>query len=135
VPIPVEDVPDDAILIRRFPDRREYYTFGRPSGVVFMRRPDEIDPMCSVYARSIMRHDLEWCAKNIREPMLPFGVEARVPREGCDGDCADVVHAPTKRSPSHTHVIGLTQALCDHLAENGEVIDDLPECLPRDRAA
>lgn len=100
-----------------------------------MRRPDEIDPECSVFVRGMMRRDLEWCSRNIQEPMLPFGVVARVPREGADGECAEVVHAPRRRSPSHTHIIGLTQELCDHLAENGELITDLPECLPRNQAA
>lgn len=126
---PVE-IDDDETLIRRFFDRPEHYIHGQLAGTVFMRSPGEIDPKTSVYVRSIMLHDLEWCSPRVRQPMRPFGVPARFAREGVDGECATVINTPTEDAPSHTDIIGLTDNLCDHLVENGEIIPDLPTCFP-----
>lgn len=128
------EIDDDETLIRRFFDRPEFYIHGNLAGTIFMRNRGQIDAKTSVNVRSIMLHDLEWCSPRVRQPMRPFGVHARFAREGVDGECATVINSPTEDVPSHTDLIGLTDSLCDHLAENGEIITDLPPCVPSQAA-
>jgi hypothetical protein len=124
------EIDDDETLIRRFFDRPEFYIHGNLAGTIFMRRPGQIDAKTSVYARRIMLHDLEWCASSVPKPMRPFGVVARIPRVGVGNERAGVINEPKPNAPSHTEILGLTDSLCDHLAENGEIITDLPTCFP-----
>lgn len=113
----VVDIHDDDNLLRRYHLRpkKHHFVNGRLNPDIFFDAAGRPDPECSVFAESLMAHEREWCEPDTPGNMGLVSIAARVPRDAG----ARVAHAPNipgRVVPySHTHIFGLTPAMCQQL--------------------